>query len=33
LNRQELLSDLKRGTEIAGVVLSRPEPVMSVRTR
>jgi Siphovirus Gp157 len=33
LNRQELLSDLKRGTEIAGVALSRPEPVLSVRTR
>ena len=33
LNRQELLSDLKRGTEIAGVALSRPKPVLSVRTR
>src|SRR5262245_18919407 len=33
LNRQELLSDLKRGAEIAGVALSRPEPVLSVRTR
>ena len=33
LNRQELLSDLKRGTEIAGVALSRPEPVLSVRSR
>jgi hypothetical protein len=33
LNRQDLLSDLKRGTEIAGVALSRPEPVLSVRTR
>ena len=33
LNRQELVSDLKRGAEIAGVALSRPEPVLSVRTR
>ena len=33
LNRQELLSELKRGTEITGVALSRPEPVLSVRTR
>ena len=33
LNRQELLSDLKGGTDINGVVLSNPEPVLSVRTR
>jgi hypothetical protein len=33
LNRQELANDLKQGTEIAGVVLSNPEPVLSVRTK
>ena len=33
LNRQELASDLKQGAEIAGVALSNPEPVLSVRTR
>jgi hypothetical protein len=33
LNRQELVNDLKRGAEIAGVALSNPEPVLSVRTR
>ena len=33
LNRQELANDLKRGEEIAGVTLSNPEPVLSVRTR
>jgi hypothetical protein len=33
LNRQELLSDLKEGTEITGVTLSNPEHVLSVRTR
>ena len=33
LNRQELLSDLKGGTEIDGVALSNPEPVLSVRTK
>ena len=33
LNRQELLSDLKEGADIAGVALSNPEPVLSVRTR
>jgi hypothetical protein len=33
LNRQELVSDLKQGAEIAGVALSNPEPVLSVRTR
>src|SRR5262245_56591208 len=33
LNRQELASDLKQGAEIAGVALSNPEPVFSVRTR
>jgi Siphovirus Gp157 len=33
LNRQELLSELKRGAEITGVTLSNPEPVLSVRTR
>ena len=33
LNRQELVSELKQGAEIAGVALSNPEPVLSVRTR
>ena len=33
LNRQGLLSELKEGTEIKGVALSNPEPVLSVRTR
>jgi Siphovirus Gp157 len=33
LNRQELVTDLKHGAEIAGVTLSNPEPVLSVRTR
>jgi len=33
LNRQELASDLKQGAEIAGVTLSNPEPVLSVRVR
>ena len=33
LNRQELLSELKDGAEIAGVALSNPEPVLSVRIR
>jgi Siphovirus Gp157 len=33
LNRQELVTDLKQGTEIAGVTLSNPEPVLSVRTK
>jgi hypothetical protein len=33
LNRQELANDLKQGAEIAGVALSSPEPVLSVRTR
>jgi len=33
LNRQGLLANLKHGTEIAGVALSNPEPVLSVRTR
>ena len=33
LNRQELLSDLKDGTDINGVALSNPEPVLSVRTK
>ena len=33
LNRQGLLSELKDGTEITGVALSNPEPVLSVRTR
>jgi len=29
----ELLSELKQGSEITGVTLSNPEPVLSVRTR
>ena len=33
LNRQELANDLKQGAEIAGVALSNPEPVLSVRIR
>jgi hypothetical protein len=33
LNRQELVTDLKQGAEIAGVTLSNPEPVLSVRTK
>ena len=33
LNRQELLSDLKGGTEVSGVSLSNPEPVLSVRIK
>ena len=33
LKRQELANDLKGGTEVEGVTLSNPEPVLSVRTR
>ena len=33
LNRQGLVADLKQGTEITGVALSEPEPVLSVRVR
>ena len=33
LNHQELANDLKQGAEIAGVALSNPEPVLSVRTK
>jgi hypothetical protein len=33
LNRVALLTGLKCGAEIAGVVLSNPEPVMSVRSK
>jgi hypothetical protein len=33
LKRQQLLSELKDGTEIEGVALSEPEPVLSVRVR
>src|SRR5450830_986730 len=33
LKRQELAYELKQGTEIEGVALSDPEPVLSVRTR
>ena len=33
LKRQQLLSELKDGTEIEGVTLSNPEPVLSVRVR
>jgi len=33
LKRQELLNELKAGSEIEGVALSNPEPVMSVRVR
>lgn len=33
LNRQTLLSELKQGGPIAGVALSNPQPVLSVRIR
>src|SRR5262249_16819944 len=33
LTRQGLANDLKEGAEIAGVALSNPEPVLSVRTK
>jgi Siphovirus Gp157 len=33
LNRQGLLAELKQGETIAGVALSNPQPVLSVRTR
>ena len=33
LKRQDLLSELKDGSEIEGVALSNPEPVLSVRVR
>jgi hypothetical protein len=33
LNRQGLANDLKQGVEVAGVALSNPEPVLSVRTK
>jgi Gp157 protein len=33
LKRQELLSELKMGTEIEGVALSNPEPILSVRVK
>ena len=33
LNRHGLANDLKQGAEIAGVALSNPEPVLSVRTQ
>ena len=33
LNRQALLSELKSGSEIEGVALSNPEPILSVRVR
>ena len=33
LNRQALLNELKGGSEIEGVALSNPEPVLSVRVR
>jgi hypothetical protein len=33
LNRQELTNDLRRGIAITGVSLTKPEPVLSVRTR
>jgi hypothetical protein len=32
LNRQALLSDLKRGVEIPGTQMSNPKPVLSIRT-
>lgn len=33
LNRQALLGQLKQGASVAGVSLSNPEPVLSVRTK
>jgi hypothetical protein len=33
LNRQALLTELKQGETVAGVLLSNPEPVLSVRTK
>ena len=33
LKRQILANDLKGGAEVAGAILSNPEPVLSVRTR
>ena len=33
LKRQELACELKHGAEIAGVALSNPEPILSVRVR
>jgi len=33
LRRQELAAELKQGAEIAGVSLSNPEPILSVRTK
>jgi hypothetical protein len=33
LRRQALAYDLKEGEEVAGVTLSNPEPILSVRTR
>jgi hypothetical protein len=33
LNRQSLLAECKQGESIAGVALSNPQPVLSVRTR
>lgn len=33
LNRQALLAELKSGSTVAGVKLSNPEPILSVRTR
>ena len=33
LDRQGLLAELKQGSEITGVTLSNPEPVLSVRTK
>ena len=33
LKRQQLASDLKDGSEVAGATLSNPAPVLSVRTR
>jgi hypothetical protein len=33
LDRQALLTDMKRGEEIAGIQLSNPKPILTVRTK
>jgi len=33
LNRQALLGELRQGSLVPGVMLSNPEPVLSIRTK